>query len=311
MIVLILIIVALLVIFIVANYFYNYALTRKGVEKNVEKLASSDGMPNFDDFRSAIDHEWWSKHNTRRITINSFDGLKLSALYVKNEAYTNKIVIFSHGYSATAASMVLYAPTYYELGYDIISVDNRAHGESEGNVIGMGNFDSDDMMRWINKAIELKGSECKIVLHGVSMGATIMCSVSDKGIDKNVKAIISDCAYDNAENIYTHLLKSEYNLPKFPIINTLELVCRLRGKYYLNDVDVISNVSNSKIPILFIHGSEDTFVPLNMLENLYNATPEDKRDILIIKGGSHAASIIVNKDEYTKKVGYWINKYVE
>ena len=115
MIVLILIIVVLLVIFIVANYFYNYAFTRTGVEKNVEKLASSDGMPNFDDFRSAIDHEWWSKHSARRITINSFDGLKLSALYVKNEADTNKIVIFSHGYSATAASMVLYAPTYYEL----------------------------------------------------------------------------------------------------------------------------------------------------------------------------------------------------
>ena len=88
MIVLILIIVVLLAIFIVANYFYNYALTRKGVEKNVEKLASADGIPNFDDFRSAIDHEWWSKHNARRITINSFDGLKLSALYYKQYTQT-------------------------------------------------------------------------------------------------------------------------------------------------------------------------------------------------------------------------------
>lgn len=277
----------------------------------MNKLENSEGMPDFDEFKKSLDPEWWNKHNVERISIESFDGLKLSALYVKNKVETNKIVIFSHGYSANASSMILYAPTYYDLGYDIISIDNRAHGKSEGNVIGMGCLDSKDMIGWINKAIEIKGDDCKIVLHGVSMGGTTVCSVSNKDVDKNVKAIISDCAYDNAEDVYTHLLKNEYNLPKFPIINALESVCKIRGKYLLSDVDITSSVSNSKIPILFIHGSEDTFVPLYMTENLYNATPQDKRELFIVEGASHAASIIINRDEYIKKITDWINKYVE
>ena len=264
MIILIIIILFMIGTLSIGNYFYNYALTREGVEKNMSKLENSEGMPDFDDFKKSLDPEWWNKHNTERISIESFDGLKLSALYVKNKIETNKIVIFSHGYSANASSMILYAPTYYDLGYDIISVDNRAHGKSEGNVIGMGYFDSSDMLRWINKAIDIKDDECEIVLHGVSMGASTMCSVSNKDIEKNVKCIISDCAYDNAEDIYIHLLKSEYNLPKFPIINALDIICKFRGNYFLSNVDITNSVANSKVPILFIHGSEDTFVPVYM-----------------------------------------------
>lgn len=311
MVILIIIILFIIGTLIVGNYFYNYALTRDGVEKNMSKLENSEGMPDFDEFKKTLDPKWWDKHNAERISIESFDGLNLSALYVKNEVETNKIVIFSHGYSASATSMVLYAPTYYDLGYDVISVDNRSHGKSEGDIIGMGYFESKDMLSWINKAIEIKGDDCEIVLHGVSMGASTMCSVSNKDIEKNVKCIISDCAYDNAEEVYTHLLKSEYNLPKFPIINALELICKVRGNYLLSDADITNSVANSKVPILFIHGSEDTFVPVYMAKNLYNATPKDKRELYIVNGASHAASIMINKDEYIEKITDWIVKYVK
>ena len=296
---------------IAGNYFYNYALTRVGVESNINKLQSSEGMPNFDDFKKSLDPKWWDNHNSERITIESLDGLKLSALYVKNEIETKKVVVFSHGYSASANSMILYAQTYYDLGYDIISVDNRAHGQSEGDVVGMGYFDSKDIIKWIDKAIDLKGQDCDIVLHGVSMGAATMCSVSDNDIDKNVRCIISDCAYDNAENIYTHLLKTQYNIPKFPIINMLNIICKIRGGYFLSNINVTSSVMNSKVPILFIHGSNDDFVPAYMAQNLYNATPQDKRDIYIVDGASHAASVMVDKDGYIKKITGWIERYIK
>lgn len=174
----------------------------------------------------------------------------------------------------------------------------------------MGYLDSKDMLGWINKAIDIKGDNCEIVLHGVSMGASTICSVSNKDIEKNVRCIISDCAYDNAEDVYTHLLKSEYNLAKFPIINALDIICKFRGNYFLSNVDITNSVANSKVPILFIHGSEDTFVPIYMAENLYNSTPEDKRQTYIVNGASHVASIMINKDEYIEKIIDWIVKCV-
>lgn len=299
----------LCVVVLSGNYFFNRVITRKGIAANVEQLQNADGVPDFLDFTRLMDKEWWERNNAQRVFIESQDNLRLSGLYVKNHGGNNKVAILVHGYSASAKSMVLYAPTYYNMGFDVLAVDNRAHGESEGKYVGMGYLDSKDLLNWIDEVIKRKGDDCQIVLHGVSMGATTVDSMADKGL-KNVKAIISDCAYDNAEAIYTHLMKVEYGLGKFPLVNALNVVCKIRAGYYLSDANIISNVANSQVPILYFHGNEDTFVPVSMSKKLYAATPKHLRDICIVDKAGHGAAIIVENENYINRMKAFVEKLI-
>ena len=104
-----------------------------------------------------------------------------------------------------------YARAYQEQGYNTLQPDNRAHGQSEGNYIGMGYLDQYDVLSWIGYILE-KDSEAEIVLHGVSMGAaTLMMLSGQENIPDNVKVIIEDCGYTSAKDYLTWKLKRRFH----------------------------------------------------------------------------------------------------
>jgi hypothetical protein len=84
----------------------------------------------------------------------------------------------------------------------------------------------------------------------------------------------------------------------------------MRGGYNIKDASALNAVKKTKLPILFIHGDQDAFIPVKMAYELYDAANGEK-ELLIVKGAGHAQSQDKNPDEYYGTVFSFLKKYIE
>lgn len=252
-----------------------------------------------------------TQQNTKKnISIISEDGTKLVAYESISLEVTHQWVILVHSYRTSHSFMEPYAKKYREKGYNTLSPDNRAHGESGGKYIGMGYLDQYDILCWIDYILE-KDSKAEIVLHGVSMGgATVMMLSGQKSLPRNVKVIIEDCGYISAKDYLAWKLKEKFGLPDFPIISIVNIAFKATAGYYMEEASALEGVKNSSIPILFIHGTEDTTVPVENVYRLYEAASCPKR-LYIVEGARHGEALWKEEKEYWKQVFTFIEVYVQ
>lgn len=150
----------------------------------------------------------------------------------------------------------------------------------------------------------------EIVLYGVSMGATIAVMTAGlTSLSPSVKAVVADCAFTSPYDVFAHILKRDYHLPPFPIMNINDMMCRRKAGYGFRDYSTLDAVQATGVPILFIHGRDDDFVPVWMSEKNYKMCRSPK-DILIVDNAAHAASYYENKEAYEAKVKGFLEKYV-
>ena len=204
----------------------------------------------------------------------SFDGLRLHATYFPAlEEYANKrkVAICFHGYTSQGMSDYIGLSDYYlKRGYAMLLPDARAHGESEGEYIGFGCLDRKDALVWINWVIQELGEDVGIVLHGTSMGGATVLMASGLELPGQVKGIVSDCAFTSPKEVFTHVLHSMYHLPAFPAIPGADILNRRLAGYGMDECNAKREVAKAKVPILFIHGTKDTFVPYHMCREIYD-----------------------------------------
>lgn len=243
--------------------------------------------------------EYFVLNNKEEIYINSYDNLKLHASIVVNNQ-SDVFVILVHGYCASSIYMEQRADIFIKTrGYSVLLPDLRASGKSEGKYIGMGWLDRADIKRWV-EYINNNYPNKKIILYGVSMGAaTVMMSAGENL--KNVVCAIEDCGYVSVEEEMSYQLKKIFKLPKFPVIYISSIICKLKAGYYFKEASCITQLNKSKIPILFIHGDRDTFVPTFMVYELYNQY-KAKKDILVINNATHAKAMYQDGIKYWDKI---------
>ncbi|PAB02090.1 alpha/beta hydrolase [Enterococcus canintestini] len=286
------------------NYFYDYAFVpaEKDFLANDEAQASVDNKPTD----KALT---WFKGSTRtNWYLTSQDGLKLRGIYLPAENESHKTAIIAHGYMGDAESMYQFAGMYHELGYNVLVPDARGHGESQGDYIGFGWPERKDYVQWIDRVLTQNGEDETIVLHGVSMGAATVMMTSGEKLPANVKAIVEDCGYSSIKAELVYQYQQMFNLPTFPIIQVTNLVTRLRAGFFFTEGDVTKQLEKNKTPMLFIHGSDDTFVPFSMLDEVYAATSAPKEK-WVVDGAEHAESYSKNPERYKEKVKSFLSLY--
>ena len=195
------------------------------------------------------------------------------------------------------------------MGYNVMIPDLRGNGESEGDYIGMGWDDRNDIMNLIDYIIA-EDSKAEIVLFGVSMGAATVMMVSGEELPSNVKAVVEDCGYTSAWDQFAYQLKVLFNLPEFPMMNIANIICKIRAGYFISDASAIKQVKKSVTPTLFIHGDSDSFVPFEMQEELYEACNAEKEKV-VIEGAAHAKASSTNPELYWTSIVDFLEKYVE
>ena len=249
----------------------------------------------------------WPKED---VYITSDDGLKLHGTWFPQES-SEKTAICFHGYTSEGLNdYSTIAEFYHNHGFNLLLVDERAHGKSEGKYIGFGCLDRYDAVCWIRYVIERVGEDSQIMLHGDSMGGATVLMTSGLELPPQVKGIISDCAFTSAWEVFTSVLKNMYHLPAFPLMQIADRMAKKEAGYGLNECNAREEVKKSKTPTVFIHGDADIFVPFRMVHELYDACAAPKK-LVVIKGAGHAEACYKEPETYEHAMKDWIDRYFE
>ena len=286
-------------------YFYRRTMKRgKAKTERTIKMAGTDWSQYFPVMEEK--KEWMLAQPREDVYIYSEDHLRLHGTYFKGEE-GKKVVICFHGYTSEGMSDYIGLSGYYlKRGYRMLLVDERAHGKSEGEYIGFGCLDRKDAKKWIQWVIKKAGKDCEILLHGISMGGATVLMTSGLDLPPQVKGIISDCGFTSPKEVFSHVLRTMYHLPAFPMMQIADLVNKKRAGYGLDECNAAREVRKAKVPILLIHGEKDTFVPCAMCERIYENCAAPVKKKLIVKGAAHAESYYKDTKAYEEALDSFI-----
>ena len=287
---------------VAAAMLYKQTLPRpKGTDdKIIEEFADTKKFEEYTKRMKPVS-DWLKEKTLEDIYIQSNDNLKLHAYYLPAEKPMGRAVILHHGFTSNGMDNGTHAKFFHEKGFEVLLVDERAHGLSEGEYVGFGVTDRFDTLEWVRYVKQRLGEETKIVLHGTSMGgSTVLMSLGIDEIQKSVSAVIADCAYTSPADIFSHVMKKNYHVPVTePIISAVGVMSKKKAGYKFTDYSTLDALKNNEVPVLLIHGSEDKFVPVWMSEKNYDAC-HAKKKLLIVEGAGHGSSLFENYDLYTK-----------
>jgi len=221
--------------------------------------------------------------------ITSSDNLNIHAVHYTPENSNDKWVVLIHGYGNNHTAMYPYLSYYMDNGYNVLMIDQRAAGESEGEWLTMGTAESADVALWTQE-IARRNANAKITLHGVSMGAATAMLAAARSDAVNITSIVEDCGYSNVMDTFSLVNDAVLHQPT-EVIQALDPVSASLTGYYLHDAAPINSISSVTVPSLFISGSEDTVAPVSMLSALYEASGAEVKGQYIVDGAPHARSI--------------------
>ena len=238
-----------------------------------------------------------------QVSIKSFDKLTLyGRLYIVDEKAP--IHIQFHGYRGQAVrdfSGGVRVPQ--ENGHNVLLVDQRAHGKSEGHIITFGIKERKDVLSWVDFVKSRFGDEVKIVLEGISMGAATVLMASNFNMP-NVKAIFADCPYSSPKEIILKVSRS-MGLPDFLSIPLLSFGALFYGHFNWNSATAVESVKDSKYPILIIHGRADRYVPIEMSRKIKGANPNIRLEEF--DDAAHGMSYMVDDARYKRIVKEFVD----
>ena len=263
-------------------------------------------------------------HSVEEWTTAAKDDLQLSAIHYSPENPTGKWVILVHGYGKKGAAMNAFAEPYLAQGLDVLIVDQRTAGDSEGDWLTMGVAEANDLAIWTQE-IAKTNANAQITLHGVSMGAATVMLCAALPETENVSAIIEDCGYGNIADVFATLLTyygsslGVGDVDYYELFDEVAAVAEtLNGGYDVGDAAPIESIGAVIVPSLFIHGAADGVIPSTNADALYEASGAENKTKLIIEGAGHAQSIELDTEAYlaavkklidssTEEIGAWID----
>ena len=244
------------------------------------------------EYINSLSYEW--------VSIKSFDNLTLKARFFKNSS--NKIIILFHGYRSIAEND--FGPIfklYYELEYNILLIDQRAHGKSEGKYISFGINERYDCLSWCKFISDNYNYIDEIILGGMSMGSTTILLATELDLPSKVKGIIADCGFTSPKDIISKVVSSRYGLNPEIMLPAVNILCRGIAKFNIYECSVKNAMNKNKLPILFIHGTSDDFVPSKMSKENFEACKTRKK-LVLVDCVFHGLSYLTDKLRIEKEV---------
>ena len=285
----------------VGNYLFRFALDPQ-----------FDGM-----IGSYEDGDWmlegdsaWLDGNSEDRWLTSRDGLKLHGLYLAQPQESHKYVVACHGYGSIPQFMGRSAAHFYGLGYNILAPAARAHELSEGRYASMGWLERKDIVDWVNTLVEAD-PDAEIVLYGISMGGATVMMTAGEELPANVKCIIEDCGYSSVWDEFAVQLDEIFGLPTFPVLDAASLVTRVRAGFGFKEASAVEQLKKTSLPILFIHGEDDTFVPYAMLDVVYEACASPEKERLSVPNAAHGEASWADPETYWSTVEAFLAKHMD
>ncbi|NAO99691.1 DUF829 domain-containing protein, partial [Halomonas sp. MG34] len=146
---------------------------------------------------------------------------------------------------------------------------------------------------------------------GVSMGAaTVLMASGEKDLQPNVKAVVADSPYTSVYDMFDYQLERMFHLPAFPILPSTSVVTKMKAGYSLSEASALDQVKKAEVPILYIHGNVDTFVPTKMTEELLENT-KSEAEMITFDGAGHGEAFVTQEDRYVSKLNEFLEKHIK
>lgn len=267
-------------------------LNAKALEKTPWKAFAKD-IPLF--------YKWLEDNGAKDVTLTTFDGLKLKGKFVKCENARGTIILM-HGFKGNFASDYgVVFEDYKSFGLNILAFRQRSHGESEGKYVTFGVKEHKDLLEIIKYHNQTYG-EIPLFISGLSMGASTVLYASNKDLPKNVKALSADCGFTSPYEIVLKVVNETLHFNAKFLMWGVNFWCKLIAGFDLKEFNSVEILKTAKRPILFIHGTNDELVPVEMTKRAYEACTSEKQ-LVLVEGAGHGLSYILEpqrvKDAFT------------
>ena len=233
----------------------------------------------------------------KEVSITSFDGI---TLYGKYYEYSKDapIELMFHGYRGSAErDLCGGVQRCFTLGRSCLIVDQRTAGKSGGRVITFGVKESRDCLKWIDYIIENINRDAKIIITGISMGAATVTIAAGEKLPPNVIAALADCGYTSAKDIIKKVVR-QLHLPADIIYPFIKLGARIYGGFDLEKYSPIEAMKNCTVPIIFIHGTTDDYVPYEMSVKNFDACTHSIKKMVSVENAGHGLAYLVDTEGY-------------
>lgn len=286
-----------------ASYLLSYSLAPDKDAKDSQTMTWLDEM-----YPGTI--EWMDSMATSGTLRDTFivndRGLRLHAFIAACDS-AQGTVILAHGYTDEALRMMMLGKLYHDsLHFNVLIPDHVRHGKSEGKAIQMGWLDRLNVERWIGIADTLWNNQ-PTYLHGISMGGATVMMCSGDQLPPSVCGIIDDCGYTSVWDEFSGEIKNQFGLPAHPLMDVASVMCQLRYGWNFKEASALEQVRKSTLPMLFIHGDADTFVPTEMVYRLHEAKKTGYKSLWIAEGSAHAMAYHDYPKEYLNQIRHFIS----
>lgn len=259
--------------------------------------------------KEAPDRIWYFSKQLEEINLITRDRLNLKGYLLNNNS--NKLAILVHGYHGRYYSVVSQARIFFELGYDVLCINDRCHDTSEGKYFTMGKFESLDTLEWINLMLA-RNPNYQIVLYGISMGGHIVLQTAAKeNLRPEVKCVISDCAYNSLKKQLVQVTRQSPAIFPKMVVDLAELYSRIFYHFdYSHPLD--KTLKSAKVPLCLIHGTNDHYVLTKNMDEIYDSIPENiHKEKHYFEGSGHTRSVVDNPKKYREIVKNFTDKFIK
>ena len=290
------------------EYFFNVATNREE-PVDVQGILELFARDTFDEELAKAQREGARRLEelaTEEAQVRSLDGLLLKGHIVRARRQRRVILAFHGWRSSWKKSYGMMADFFKDNGFTVVYIEQRAHGLSQGDHMTFGVYERFDCISWIEWARKHFGRYVPTYIMGISMGAsTVLLSCGQK-LPPNVKGCIADCGFTSVDEIWKHVISDCLHLI-YPA-NAMRSLCRERLHFDPSMHTTLEAMEKSKIPVLFIHGEEDHFVPMEMTLRNFEACASDKM-IMLSPKAEHGLSYYNEPERYQDYILRFVDKY--
>ena len=236
------------------------------------------------------------------VEITAFDGTRLIGHYFRFKGAKRTIVAFHGWRSAWLRDFAMIYEFWFKNRCNVLFVEQRGQKGSSGDYMGFGLLERFDCQGWVNYLTSRDDTVTPLYLAGISMGAATVLMASGLNLPDCVHGILADCGFTSPYAIWKYVSEKNLHLPfrgfRAKVAND---ICRRK----LNNSDSRYSAEDAlrccRVPVLFVHGAADKFVPVTMTYQNYLACASKKR-LVIVPGADHGMSYLVERERYEKEV---------
>ena len=289
--------------------FFFIALGSKRREDETVPQKNSLFERNKDNVNLKAGYKWFDETYHMEVSAPSRDkGRMVHGVEFRNPSNSNVWVITHHGWTSCKRENSSYAMEFFKRGFNVLIPDMRGHGNSESKFVSMGWGDRLDTVDWINALIK-ENPNCKIVLHGVSMGGATTMMITGEQLPSNVICAIEDCGFSSVYDIFEDQCIRVYHMPPKIVMPAANVFNRLFNHYSFKKASAVEQLKKSVTPTLFIHGDKDDFVLPENLDKVFDACAASPKEKHVVHGAEHALSSHWFHEEYWEVVNRWLDKF--